>query len=290
VDNAVKKAEAAAQAAGESAEEAHTDANNAVKHAAADHDVALEEGGKNWSKVRYTGKQLKDSEATAAAAVKASDAEKGAAAISKEAVPHDPVNAAILEIAEPAGEDTFDAFMAKAQKEAEDDLSTTTNALTGHLSVSAIPASQLQKLAAMAQQELAKRSNQGAAQTPDLPVPIPEELMSVDAAAAPTIPPKPKVQKAEPKPVQTPPVSLDQTPQKPAKPSMAMPPMGPPVAAKAVAEAPPAPKPPAQLSMDKPARDIASIIKASVAQALGKSGVKYDERAVDAALLQENAT
>merc|ERR1719450_1344348 len=98
----------------------------------------------------------------------------------------------------------------------------TTKALTGHLSVSAIPASQLQKLAAMAQQELAKRSNQGAAHKPDLPVPIPEELMSVGAAAAPTIPPKPKEQKAEAKPVQTPSVSLDQTP---SMPSMAMPPM-----------------------------------------------------------------
>merc|ERR1712070_235458 len=242
-----------------------------------------------------TGQQIKDSQATAAAAGEASDAEKGAAAISTEAVPH---GAAVLESSEPADEDTFDGFMAKAQKEAEDDLSTTTKALTGHLSVSAIPASQLQKLAAMAQQELAKRSNQGAARAPGLPVPIPEEFMSVDAAAASTIPPKPKEQKAEAKSVQTPPVSLDQTPSKPAMPSMAMPsmampsmampPMAPPVAAKAVTEAPPAPEAPkTQSAMDKPAGDIASIIKASVAQALGKSGVKYDERAVDAALLQE---
>merc|ERR1712070_947620 len=43
--------------------------------------------GKDWAKVRYTGKQIKDSKASADAAEKAEDAERGAAAISKEAVP-----------------------------------------------------------------------------------------------------------------------------------------------------------------------------------------------------------
>merc|ERR1712070_878988 len=43
--------------------------------------------GKDWAKVRYTGKQIKDSKSTADAADKAEDAERGAAAISKEAVP-----------------------------------------------------------------------------------------------------------------------------------------------------------------------------------------------------------
>jgi hypothetical protein len=198
-------------------------------------------------------------------------------AVAEAAADHAAVDSTVLETAEVAPEDSFDHFMAKAQKHAESEMETTTKALTGHLSVSAIPASQLQKLAAMAQAELAKRRDQDVMVT-NVPVPIPEAL-SLETAPVSAVSLE-----------EVPAVSLEEIPE--AKSEVSMPPLSmPPSIAKAVpitAAIPSMPEAPKNIKpMAKPTSDISAIIKASVAQALGNSGVEYDESAVDAALLQE---
>jgi len=73
--------------------------------------------------------------------------------------------------AEPAGAmqlDEFDGFMAKAKRGAKEELElemqSTTNALTGHMSLAAVPASQLQKLTELANAELKRRQLESSTQ------------------------------------------------------------------------------------------------------------------------------
>merc|ERR1712192_15449 len=163
-------------------------------------------------------------------------------------------------------EDNFDDFVSAArhgaEKELQTELESTTNALTGHMSVASVPADQLQKLAQLAQAELKRRKVQSTkvgrvAKVPaiiksrqsQIDTKVPAEILTEQATAAQEHGSTPKSSKET---------------------------------------APSGPGVVNLMSGMASETDMEAMIKASVAQALGKTGVDYDEAAVDAALLQEN--
>jgi len=162
------------------------------------------------------------------------------------------------EVDGPATEN-FSSFFSKAQHHAESELEASTQALTGHASVSSIPAAQLKALAQMAAEELKKREHQQAVATALVEEPVQETLV--------------EVQKEDVS------VPITKVAVKPQAVSSKM-------AAPVHVQAKPAP---VQAKKPVSADAMAALIKASVAKALGNNGVQFDEKAVDSQLVQIGA-